>query len=107
MNVKSATNPESSALSPYLVCSRRSQRSQRVAGDAHDAPVGQHGSAHLLVEADGVLVPIGHGPFEAAALAFHRKHRQSTQHLCAESAAANGRFYVQVFQIQPALAEEG
>ena len=90
-----------------LIRSRRSQRSQCVAGDAHDAPVGQHGCAHLLVEADGVLIPVEHGPFEAAALAFHRKRRQGTQHLGAESAAANGRLHVQVFQIQPALAEKG
>ncbi len=38
-----------------------------LAGDAHDAPVGGHLCAHLVVEVDGVGVPVEDVPLEAGA----------------------------------------
>ena len=38
-----------------------------VAGDAHDAPVGEHAGAEALVDGDGGFVPVEDVPLEARA----------------------------------------
>src|SRR5690606_9620330 len=47
------------------------QALQGFAGDARHAPVVQDLRALVLVEVDGVLVPVQHHPFEAPAALFH------------------------------------
>ena len=59
---------------------------QRIAGHAADAPIGHHRRAHLLVEADRVVVPVEHAPFEAAVVALDRKRAEPQQQRLADAA---------------------
>ena len=65
-----------------------------------DAPVGHHGRAHALVEADRVLVPVEHAPFEAAAAALDGEPRQPLEQRLADALAALGRLDEQVLEIE-------
>ena len=64
------------------------QGRQRVARHAADAPIGHDRGPHLLVEADRVLVPVEHAPFEAAVVALHRQPGEPRQQGLADALAA-------------------
>src|SRR5690606_12857102 len=82
------------------------QALQGFAGDARHAPVVQDLRALVLVEVDGVLVPVQHHPFEAPAALFHGQLGQVAQHGCAQALLAVRRVYVQVFQVDAAPVQE-
>ena len=73
------------------IASLRAVGREGVAGDAADPPVGHHGRAHALVEADRVHVPVEHAPFEPAAAALGGKLGQAGEQRLADAAAAQAR----------------
>src|SRR5262245_40706154 len=83
------------------------QPGQRLAGDAIDRPLVHRHGAELLVDVDRPLLPVEHGPLEAATAALERDAGKVLQEERATPAAAEFLPHVQIFQVHAGLAEEG
>jgi hypothetical protein len=80
---------------------------QRLAGDAHGAPVRQHLCAHLLVEADGRCVPLEHVPLQARAALGDRDGGYASEQRLADPLSAHLRTDVKVFDVDAGVAAPG
>src|SRR4029453_11865176 len=80
---------------------------ERIAGHAMHGPLIHLHRAEALVELYRAHVPIEHRPFQPTAATLQRRARQVTQQSLAATLATKFLPHVQIFQIDPRLAEEG
>ena len=78
-----------------------------LAGEAHDAPVGGHLRAHLVVEVDGVLVPVEDVPLEAVAALDDGDGGDLVKESFADAFAAEGGLDEEVFEVDAVVALPG
>src|ERR1700682_1516837 len=83
------------------------KRGERFAREAVDRPPGVGPRAQTLVEADGVAVPVEHGPFEPAASALDRQAGELLEQRTPYGAAAVFGKHEQVLEVDSRLSEEG
>src|SRR4051812_4851366 len=77
---------------------------ERVAGDAVDAPLIHRQRAEAAVEADGGLIPVQDGPFDAAAVALDRDLGDAREQRAPVAMAAQLGPDVEVFEIHARTA---
>ena len=80
---------------------------ERVAGEAHDAPLGEHASADLFVDGDGGSVPVEDVPLEARAAFVDGDLRETGEQGAADSLPAQRGRDVEVFEADAVVAEPG
>src|ERR1700760_3690901 len=75
------------------------------AGEAHDAPGGQHASADLFVDGDGGGVPVEDVPLEAWAAFVDGDPGEASEESAANSLPAKGWSDIEVFEADAVVAE--
>ena len=85
----------------------RGEGGQGFAGDAHDAPLGEHLGSHLFVEVDGGGVPVEDVPLEARAAFGDGDGGDAGEEGFADSLPAMLGADVEVFEVDAGVASPG
>ena len=78
-----------------------------LAGEAHNAPVGGHLGAHLIVEVDGVFVPVEDVPLQAGAAFNDGDGGDLAKEGFADALVAEGGVDEEVFEVDAVVALPG